>query len=124
MGSAIEWVTRASSGDSNSSLDVRVCAREPRRDVDARKTLLQILTLDRIEPERGMHRYYVLSLEPTLFGDAGVRREWGRLGDRGGRSRLAFHESPDEAREALEVWLQRKFKRGYRLRSIGDARSA
>ena len=86
--------------------------------------MLQILTLERIEPERGIQRYYVLSLEPTLFGDAGVRREWGRLGNKGGQSRLVFHETPNEAREALEVWLQRKFKRGYRLRSVGDARSA
>lgn len=80
--------------------------------------MLQILMLERIEPERNMHRYYVMSLEPTLFGDTGLRREWGRLGNKGGQTRLDLHEEPDTAREALEVWLQRKFKRGYRLRLV------
>lgn len=76
--------------------------------------------LERIDPERNMHRYYVLSLEPTLFGDTGLRREWGRLNGKGGQTRLDLHEEPHDAREALEVWLQRKFKRGYRLRSISE----
>lgn len=88
------------------------------------KTLLQILMLERVEPERNMHRYYVMSLEPTLFGDIGLRREWGRLGNKGGQTRLELHQEPHEAREALEVWLQRKFRRGYRLRLVDETSAA
>lgn len=75
-----------------------------------------MLMLERIEPERNMHRYYVLSLEPTLFGNTALRREWGRHGTKGGQTRLDLHEQPRDAREALEVWLKRKLKRGYSLR--------
>lgn len=78
--------------------------------------LLQILMLERVDPDRNMHRYYVLALEPTLFGDTALRREWGRLGGKGGQTRLDLHEEPHEAREALQAWLQRKLKRGYALR--------
>ena len=71
--------------------------------------------LERVDPDRNMHRYYVLALEPTLFGDVALRREWGRLGGKGGQTRLDLHEEP-QAREALQAWLQRKLKRGYALR--------
>jgi predicted DNA-binding WGR domain protein len=27
-----------------------------------------------------MARYYVLSIEPSLFGDASLIRQWGRIG--------------------------------------------
>lgn len=75
--------------------------------------MLQLLVLERVEHEDNVHRYYVLSLEPTLFGDTGLRREWGRLGQRGGASRLELHADADTAKEALEGWLARKQKRGY-----------
>ncbi|WP_082837329.1 WGR domain-containing protein [Labrenzia sp. OB1] len=42
--------------------------------------------LTRIDPHRNMARFYVLSVEPTLFGDYAVQRRWGRLGT-SGRSR-------------------------------------
>ena len=41
---------------------------------------LQILVLDRIDPSKNMQRYYVLAVEPTLFGDTALVREWGRIG--------------------------------------------
>ncbi|MCA1304938.1 WGR domain-containing protein [Nitratireductor aquimarinus] len=39
--------------------------------------------LKRIDPARNMARYYTLSVEPTLFGDAALVRQWGRIGTRG-----------------------------------------
>ena len=42
-------------------------------------SLLHIL-LERIDPSQNMARYYVLSIEPTLFGDSALVREWGRIG--------------------------------------------
>lgn len=80
---------------------------------------LQMLVLDRTEPEHNMARFYVLSIEPTLFGDAALVREWGRWG-RSGRRRLDLYDDVSKAAEALEDWLVRKTRRGYRL--VDDAR--
>ena len=63
-----------------------------------------------------MARYYVLGLEPSLFGDVSLVREWGRLGRFGGR-RIELFSEPGAAVEALEAWLARKQKRGYDLRA-------
>ena len=45
---------------------------------------VQLLVLERVEPACNMARYYVLSVELTLFDDAALVREWGRLGSLGG----------------------------------------
>jgi predicted DNA-binding WGR domain protein len=73
---------------------------------------IQYLVLDRYEPTCNMARYYVLSIETSLFGDASLKREWGRTG----RKRIELYETQSMAVEALETWLQRKCRRGYALR--------
>lgn len=75
--------------------------------------LIQMLVLERVDRSCNMHRFYVLSLCPTLFGDVALRREWGGIG-KPGRSRQATYDLGSNAREALETWLRRKQKRGYR----------
>lgn len=75
---------------------------------------LQMLVLDRTDPQHNMARFYVLAVEPTLFGDAALVREWGRWG-RSGRRRLDLFPDFAEAAEALEDWLRRKTKRSYRI---------
>ena len=77
---------------------------------------LQMLVLERRDGTRNMARFYVLAIEPTLFGDIALIREWGRIG-RAGRRRLDLHENREMATEALDVWLARKRRRGYRLRA-------
>jgi predicted DNA-binding WGR domain protein len=74
------------------------------------------IVLERIDPSRNMARYYVLSLEPTLFGNCAVVRDWGRLGAPG-RRRSEFFEDGTNALMALDVWLARKSKRGYVART-------
>ena len=74
------------------------------------------LVLHRCDPSCNRARYYVLSIEPSLFGDATLIREWGRLG-RPGQRRVELYENQSRAVEALETWLQRKRRRGYVLRS-------
>ena len=76
---------------------------------------IQYLVLDRCDPTCNMARYYVLSIETSLFGDASLIREWGRLG-RLGQCRVELYENQSRAMEALETWLQRKRRRGYLLR--------
>ena len=75
--------------------------------------MLQVLVLERVEFAQNIHRFYVLAIEPTLFDDIALRREWGRLGSRGGASRLDLYADLDGAREALGIWLKRKRGRGY-----------
>lgn len=75
---------------------------------------LQVI-LERIDPAHNAARYYVLSVEATLFARNTFVRRWGRIGSTG-RQRLDFFESRDSAGLALETWLARKRKRGYVLR--------
>ena len=76
---------------------------------------IQYLVLDRCDPTCNMARYYVLFIETSLFGDASLIRESGRIG-RLGQSRIELYETQSNALEALETWLQRKRRRGYALR--------
>ena len=75
---------------------------------------LQVL-LERTDPPRNVARYYVLSVEATLFARNTLVRRWGRIGSTG-RQRLEFFDSRDSAGLALETWLAKKRKRGYMLR--------
>lgn len=79
------------------------------------RNMIQYLVLERCDPSCNMARFYVLSIEPSLFGDTTLTREWGRIG-RSGQRRVELHGSPAEAVEALETWLRRKRRRGYVVR--------
>ena len=81
---------------------------------------IQLLVLERRDPARNMARFYVLTIEPTLFGDAALVREWGRLGTQG-RRRLDLFRENAIASASLETWLARKIRRGYRLASTTAA---
>lgn len=66
----------------------------------------------RIDARRNMARFYILSLEPTLFGEVAVLRRWGRIGTRG-RQASTLHATMAEARLALERQAARRLRRGY-----------
>lgn len=66
----------------------------------------------RIDPTRNMARFYLLSLEPTLFGDVALLRHWGRIGTRG-RQALSLHATMADAESALTRQITRRLKRGY-----------
>ena len=74
--------------------------------------MIQYLILTRRDDSCNMARFYVLALEPSLFGDTALVREWGRIGHSVQR-RLDLFATPELAREALETWLRRKRRRGY-----------
>ncbi|CAD5291821.1 conserved hypothetical protein [Bosea sp. 62] len=76
---------------------------------------LQVLVLERRDEGCNLARSYVLAIEPTLFGDTALIREWGRIGA-DGRRRLDLHADHAAAAESLDVWLRRKVARGYRVR--------
>ncbi|QPC88916.1 WGR domain-containing protein (plasmid) [Mesorhizobium sp. NBSH29] len=68
--------------------------------------------LRRIDPDRNMARFYVLSIQPTLFGGASLIRNWGRIGSNGQAMMETFDES-DNAGRALARLERVKRKRGY-----------
>ena len=55
------------------------------------------------EPKKNIHRYYSLHIQPTLFGEWDVVRQWGRVGQRGGRQRADHYLSYDEAKCRYEA---------------------
>jgi predicted DNA-binding WGR domain protein len=73
---------------------------------------IPFVILDRHDPTRNMARYYVLSIEPSLFGDTALVRQWGRQG-RTGRQRIELYREKARAIETLEAWIARKIRRGY-----------
>lgn len=68
--------------------------------------------LRRIDPEQNMRRFYVLMLQPTLFGGASVVRTWGRIGT-AGQTMMETFDQQDSADTAFTLLERRKRRRGY-----------
>lgn len=66
----------------------------------------------RSDPSRNMARFYVVAVQPTLFGEWALVREWGRIGQPG-RVVSTPYPTPTEAQAALEKLRLAKEKRGY-----------
>ncbi len=71
------------------------------------------LRLTRIDNHRNMARFYKLDIQPTLFGECSLVREWGRIG-RAGTVRIETYQSRGVADLAMVANWARKLKRGYR----------
>ena len=70
------------------------------------------LYIERSDATKNMARYYSISIEPTLFGEACLTRCWGRIGFRG--QRLVHHfEREEEAVGLFLAILRQKRSRGY-----------
>lgn len=69
--------------------------------------------LHRIDPERNMHRFYLLSVQPTLFGGVSVIRNWGRIGSSGQTMVQTFEAEDDAAATLLRVEREKR-RKGYR----------
>jgi predicted DNA-binding WGR domain protein len=110
---------RRRSIDSKYALDARAVSRLSFQTMDEQTKdpdVLNVLVLERVDRAKNMARYYVLSVEPTLFAESSLVRRWGRIGG-AGRTRIDLHASPPLAQIALNTWLERKRRRGYRLRA-------
>jgi predicted DNA-binding WGR domain protein len=59
-----------------------------------------------------MARYYHMTIQPTLFGEWSLVREWGRIGN-GGQVKQASFSSAEEARQAFTRLAKAKQRRGY-----------
>jgi len=70
------------------------------------------LQLYRIEPDQNMRRFYLLCLQPDLFGGCTLIKEWGRIGS-GGHVRHDRFSSEGQALNALIKASEAKARRGY-----------
>ena len=80
------------------------------------------VTLTRIDPEQNMRRFYRVSIQPGLFGDWSLIREWGRIGTQG-QGMEEWFDSEEEADHAAGRIQQSKQRRGYRDQFNPDADS-
>jgi predicted DNA-binding WGR domain protein len=70
------------------------------------------ISLRRLDPSRNMARFYVLSVQPTLFGEVSLVRHWGRIGTKG-RQKIELFDACGDAKAALARLVEKKRKRGY-----------
>ncbi|MDE1994983.1 MAG: WGR domain-containing protein [Rhizobiaceae bacterium] len=70
------------------------------------------LYVERTDARKNMARYYAMSIEPTLFGEACLTRRWGRIGFRG-QSLVHHFEREEEAVGLFLAILRQKRSRGY-----------
>jgi predicted DNA-binding WGR domain protein len=61
------------------------------------------LYCERIDHTRNMARYYMLSIQPTLFGESAVVRSWGRIGKSGREKSELFETEKQAALRFLEL---------------------
>ncbi|MCA0270941.1 MAG: WGR domain-containing protein [Proteobacteria bacterium] len=75
--------------------------------------------LTRHDPDRNMARFYALALEPTLFGEVVLLRNWGRIGT-SGRTAMETCATRYEAEVSAGRTLRMKLRRGYVEVACGD----
>ncbi|WP_421405551.1 WGR domain-containing protein [Agrobacterium fabrum] len=74
------------------------------------------LYVERIDAAKNMARFYSLSIQPTLFGEASLLRCWGRIGSRG-KQMIHMFAAEEHAVELFLDLLSEKRKKGYRPRT-------
>lgn len=68
--------------------------------------------MQRLEPDKNMQRFYFLGIQPTLFGEVSVLRNWGRIGT-GGQIKVETFTHVDRAQRRYDQLVKAKCKRGY-----------
>jgi predicted DNA-binding WGR domain protein len=70
----------------------------------------------RVDPVKQRHRFYVVQLSPTLFGDWTLLREWGRSGSPG-TVRVTSFDRYDEAQKEEQRTIKLRLQHGYSVRA-------
>lgn len=68
--------------------------------------------LQRIDPNCNMARFYALSVQPTLFGEVSLIRNWGRIGT-SGQTKVETFVAKADMDTALARLERVKRRRGY-----------
>ena len=71
------------------------------------------ITLKRTDQARNVSRFYLLAVQPELFGRWSLVREWGRIGSPG-QTRIVSYATQAEAQAAFTRHKRSKEKRGYK----------
>jgi predicted DNA-binding WGR domain protein len=71
------------------------------------------IRLEKFDYHEGQHRYCVLNLSQTLFGEWCVEQVNGPLGAAGGQERRRYFPTQQSALEAAEQDRERHIKRGF-----------
>lgn len=71
------------------------------------------IRFEKFDHREGRHRYCVLTLSRTLFGDWCVERASGPIGGGGGQHKRDYFKSHSEAIQTFEVTRDRQVKRGF-----------
>ena len=70
------------------------------------------LYVERTDVTKNMARFYAMSIQPNLFGEACLTRSWGRIGTTG--QTMSHHfETEGEAVALFLDLLRQKKRRGY-----------
>jgi predicted DNA-binding WGR domain protein len=81
--------------------------------MDTRSPVQHALVLHKVDPDRGVARFYSLMVERDLFGTIRLVRNWGRIGTNG-RELAQVFATEIEAGAAFEALARAKRRRGYR----------
>jgi predicted DNA-binding WGR domain protein len=112
-------MNRLGSNDSNIALaDFVHCRENDRMERLGEKAIdkLQILVLERRDPSSNMAHFYVLAMEPTLFGDVAVVREWDGSVAGGGDGLISMPTDEARRKRSKFGWI------GRRVAATGSAR--
>jgi predicted DNA-binding WGR domain protein len=74
---------------------------------------MSAVTLKRTDPARRISRFYLVAVQPDLFGEWCLMREWGRIG-RPGQARIVSYATQEEAEAAFNRHRRIKERLGYR----------
>jgi predicted DNA-binding WGR domain protein len=72
--------------------------------------------LTRADQAKNLHRFYIVRLAPTLFGEWALVREWGRSGSPGTVRSRSFQQV-QEAQKAEQRAIKRRLAHGYTERA-------
>lgn len=112
----ITKMNRSRSSDSKLSLDLDF----NKHDHAGMITQPYHLYFERTDATKNMARFYAISIEPNLFGEACLTRRWGRIGTNGKVKNHQFEKEQDAVDLFLDL-LRQKRRRGYR--AIGSIAS-
>ena len=109
-------MNRSRSSDSKLSLDLDF----NKHDHAGMITQPYHLYVERTDATKNMARFYAISIEPNLFGEACLTRRWGRIGTNGQLKTHQFEKEQDAVDLFLDL-LRQKRRRGYQ--AIGSIAS-
>lgn len=101
-------MNRWSMTDSKLSLD----PRDRKRDSVTMIVQPYQLYVERTDRTKNMARFYAMSIQPNLFGEACLMRRWGRIGAKGQTMIHYFEREQDAVKLFLQLTRQKR-NRGY-----------